>query len=111
MTTITKNDVQLITQLDYIKVLLEENRYGEASDLTSELSKRLDEKVHKIAEDIKLRQLNLPKYLTKTKANEWVIINENWYKVKKVSKTEIILELNRQFTITKVYTYPGTATK
>ena len=104
-TMTTKDNVQLITQLDYIKVLLEENRYGEASDLTSDLSKKLDDKVQKIAEDFKLRQLNLPKYLTKTKANEWVIINENWYKVKKISKTEVILELNRQFSITKEYTY------
>ena|ERR1039457_4581854 len=103
MITHTKNDVQLITQLDYIKILLEENRYGEASDLTSELSKRLDNKVQKIAEDFRLYQLNLPKCLVKTKANEWININENWYKVKKISKTEIILELNRQFSITKEY--------
>lgn len=93
-----------LTQLDYIKILIEDNRWGEASDLIDDLKSDVLYKLLKIKNETERLSLNLPKSLIKSKPDNWTCINDNWYKLKKISKTELILELSKNIKITKQYT-------
>lgn len=99
----SKLNIKLTTQLDYIKTLIEENRYGEASDAVINLNSDLEEKVREMREKIEAETVRLPKSLTRTKPNEWLLIKDDWYKMKKITKTELILEINKQNVVTKAY--------
>ncbi len=98
-----KLNIRLTTQLDYIKTLIEESRYGEASDAVTNLNADLQDKVTSMRKHIEDEPVSLPKALTKTKPNEWLLINNDWYKMRKITKTELVLEINKQNVITKQY--------
>lgn len=99
----SKLNIKLTTQLDYIKTLIEENRYGEASDAVINLNADLEDKVRDMREKIETQAVSLPKSLTRTKPNEWLLIKDDWYKMRKITKTELVLEINKQNVITKAY--------
>lgn len=100
----SKIENNVITQIDYIRILIEENRWGEASDLIDELKYEVSLKINKIKADTENMMLNLPKSLIKSKPDNWVVINDNWYKMKKISKNELILEISKNILIKKEYT-------
>jgi hypothetical protein len=98
-----KDKPYLVTQLDYMKILIEEEKWGEASEIMSSLNQNLDNKISVLKNELENANLVLPKTLTKSKVNEWLCINYNWYKLKKITKNELILELNKNNIVTKSY--------
>jgi hypothetical protein len=98
-----KDKPYLVTQLDYMKILIEEEKWGEASEIMSSLNQNLDNKISVLKNELENANLVLPKALTKSKVNEWLCINYNWYKLKKITKNELILELNKNNIVTKSY--------
>lgn len=93
----------LITQMDYAKILIEDERYGEASDIIYTINDIIDNKVKKIADTMHIADLEIPKSLVKTKSNEWKLLNNNWVKFKSISKENVTLYLNRNNIIEKQY--------
>lgn len=98
-----KEKTKLITQLDYAKILIEDNRYGEASDIISEVNVSLENKIIDMANCVNNSSVELPKSLTKTKPNEWFTINEVWYRMKSISKEELVVALNKNNVIKMTY--------
>lgn len=99
-----KEDSVLITQLDYVKILIEEEKYGQASDMIFDVSVVIDSKVKKIYDNLIENNLEIPKILVKTKPNEWKFLNNNWVKFKSINKDNIVLYLNRNNLVQKQYT-------
>lgn len=85
----------LLTQLDYIKILIDENRLAESHDRLDELKSNLSLTCDKIKEKMVTSQIEIPKSLTKTKPNQWMFINQNWVKVISINKQELTFELNK----------------
>lgn len=94
----------LITQLDYIKILIDEDRIGESHDKIEELRVNLNDTCNKIKDSFTSSDLEIPKSLIKTKPNQWIFIKQNWVKVINISKSEITFELNKGNKIKSKYT-------
>jgi hypothetical protein len=94
----------LITQLDYIKILIDEDRHGESHDRIEELRENLNETCNSIKDKFNSAQLELPKSLIKTKPNQWIFINQTWVKILSITKQEITFELNKGNTVKSKYT-------
>lgn len=98
-----RDKMKMLTQLDYIKILIEDDRLGEASDIIYDVSSNIELKLKNIAEKVNNSNVELPKVLVKTKANEWLNINDVWYKMKSINKDQIIVALNRNNTVQMSY--------
>jgi len=94
----------LMTQLDYIKILLDEDRIGESHDRIEELRINLNETCNKIKDSFNSSDIEIPKSLIKTKPNQWMFINQNWIKIVSITKQEITFEVNKGNTLRKKYT-------
>ena len=94
----------LMTQLDYIKILIDEDRLGESHDRIEELRENLNESCSRIIDKFNSSQLELPKSLVKTKPNQWVFLNQNWVKIISITKQDIVFELNKGNTVRTKYT-------
>lgn len=94
----------LITQLDYIKILIDEDRLGESHDRIEELRLNLNDTCNKIKDKFTSAQLEIPKSLIKTKPNQWIFLDQNWVKIISINKQEITFEVNKGNTIKSKYT-------
>ena len=95
------NTNKYITQLDYIKVLLEENRIGEAMNFVEILSKGLDKECNEIANTIEKSDIVINKTQLKTKPNNYMYIKDTWVKLLQLDKENISLEVNKIIIVTK----------
>lgn len=98
-----KEKLKILTQMDYAKILIEDNRFGEASDIIASIENQLETRVKNIASRVDNTQIELPKQLTKTKVNDWLTINEVWYRMKSITKEELIVSLNRNNVVKMAY--------
>jgi len=93
----------LLTQLDYLKILIEEDRFGESHDRLHEFKENLISTCKTALDKFKDVELELPKTLIKTKPNQWVYLNRTWIKVISITKSEICFEINKGNILKKLY--------
>jgi len=98
-----QNKDHLLFQLDYMKVLLEEDRYGETFDKAKELIQNLEQTCKSIYAKFDNGEIELSKALTKTKPNQWVFLNKTWIKVLQITKNEITFEINKGNILKRIY--------
>lgn len=84
-------DTVLMTQIDYIKCLLEEQRLGEALNLMHNVSKDLEQHCDKLAQQLSSSEIVFTKEQLKTKKGNYIYINNMWLKV--IDKTATSIEL------------------
>lgn len=82
------------TQLDYIKILMEEHRDGEALNMLKKLSSELESQCILKAQQLNNTELEMPKYLVSTKPNNWIFLKETWFKIIDISKDKVHLEIS-----------------
>lgn len=89
-----KSSSEFINQLDYIKLILEDNRHGDA---LNKLKSLCDDLQHKCDNDRSKfpAELELPKSLVKTKPKNWLFLNETWVKLLGVKGDTIHLEVTK----------------
>lgn len=98
--TIKKQKEKYITQLDYIKILLEEDRLGEALNYTNILSTGLQQDCELLAETFnRTRVLNITKEQSKTKNGNWIFLRDSWFKLLDKDKSMIHLEVCKNIEI------------
>ena len=97
------NTNKYITQLDYIRVLLEENRIGEAMNFVDILSKGLEKECTSIANTIENNNLVIDKVQLKTKPNNYMYIQDTWVKLLQMDKENISLEVNKNIVVKTTY--------
>jgi len=89
-----------LTQLDYIKILLEEQRIGEASDLLNELNTTIKINCKEEAEKLNnATEIEIKQSIKNTKPNNWVFVNNIWAKLLSVSRNEIQLEIAKDIEV------------
>ena len=103
-------NVQHYTQLDYIKILLEEDRDGEALNHLKSLCKSLEAKCIVTANILKDKELSIPKSLTKTKPQNWIFLKETWMKLIAFKGDDIFLEITDGVSIKNKFKIDGKST-
>lgn len=94
-------DNVLITQVDYIKCLLEEQRLGEALNYVQNLKKDLEQQCDKLAEFLSSSEIVLSKEQLKIKKGNYIYINNVWLKVLNKTNTHIELGITNGVSILK----------
>ena len=97
------NTSKYITQLDYIKVLLEENRIGEAMNFVEILSIGLQKECETIKNSIENQEIIIDKLQLKTKPNNYMYIKDTWVKLLERDKENIGLEVCKNVTVKTTY--------
>ena len=99
-----KNKAKYITQLDYIKVLLEEDRFGEALNYTNILSGNLNTECEIIAETFNNgNPIQITKDQMKTKPGNWMFIRDSWVRLIAKDSDTIHLEVSKNIEIKMPY--------
>lgn len=86
-------NTQYTTQLDYVKILLEEDRAGEALNCLKTICKELETKCLVTASKLTDIEFEIPKSLIKTKPQNWVFLKETWLKLISIKDDNIYLEI------------------
>lgn len=94
-------DNVLITQVDYIKCLLEEQRLGEALNNIQNIAKDLEQHCDKLAQQLSSTDLVLSKEELKTKKGNYIYIHNMWLKVIDKSPTHIELGISNGISVLK----------
>lgn len=84
-------DTVLITQIDYIKCLLEQQRLGEALNCIHSIGKDLEQHCDKLAQQLSSSDIAFTKEQLKTKKGNYIYIHNMWLKV--IDKTPTSIEL------------------
>lgn len=84
-------DTILITQIDYVKCLIEEQRLGEALQCIENVSKDLSKYCDEIAQRLSTSDFFLSKEQLKTKKGNYIYVNDTWCKV--IDRTPTTIEL------------------
>lgn len=84
-------DTVLITQVDYIKCLIEEQRLGEALQCMQSVTKDLSQHCDKLAQTLSTSEIVFSKEQLKTKKGNYIYINNTWCKV--IERTNTSIEL------------------
>ena len=84
-------DIILITQIDYIKCLLEQQRLGEALNHIHSFRKDLEQHCANLAQELSSSDIAFTKEQMKTKIGNYIYINNMWLKV--IDKTPTSIEL------------------
>lgn len=100
-------NVQYLTQLDYVKILLEENREGEALNHLKDICRELETKCIVTAEKLKDLELDIPKSLIKTKPQNWIFLKETWFKLINIKNDDIFLEITDGVSLKNKFTVDG----
>jgi hypothetical protein len=98
------------TQLDYVKILLEENREGEALNHLKDICKALEAKCIVTANMLKDAELQIPKSLIKTKPQNWIFLKETWMKLISIKGDDIFLEITDGVSIKNKFKIDGKST-
>jgi hypothetical protein len=91
--------INKLTQLDYVKCLIEENRIGEALENLKTICNDLEYICVDQAERLNQDELVIPKSIVKTKPQNWMFLNETWVKMIGVSGDTIQLEVSNGITV------------
>ncbi len=94
-------DNVLITQVDYIKCLLEEQRLGEALNCIHNISKDLEQYCDKLAQQLSSTDLELSKEQLKIKKGNYIYIQNVWLKIIDKSSTHIELGISNGISVLK----------
>lgn len=97
------NNNNLITQLNYIKTLLEENRLGDANDMLSSLNNEIHTKCIKTANELNNNELLINKTQLNTKPNNSIYINGQWVKLININKNELEIQISNNIKIKTKY--------
>ena len=81
------------TQLDYVKILLEEDRAGEALNHLKDICRELETKCFVTASKLNDQEIEIPKSLTKTKPQNWIFLKETWLKLISIKGDDIYFEI------------------
>lgn len=93
-----------ITQINYIKVLLEENRIGEAFNYVNILSDGLEQTCEKIVNNLDITDgLTITKKDEKTKPGNWLYIDNNWLKLINKNDEQLHLEISKNIQVKTKY--------
>lgn len=95
------------TQLDYVKILLEEDREGEALNHLKDICRDLETKCLVTANKLKDTELQIPKSLIKTKPQNWVFLKETWLKLIAIKGDDIFLEITDGVSIKNKFKIDG----
>jgi len=99
---------QHTTQLDYVKILLEEDRSGEALNHLKDICRELETKCLVTASKLKDLELDIPKSLIKTKPLNWIFLKETWFKLISIKDDNIYLEITDGVSIKNKFKVDGT---
>jgi len=100
-------NVQHYTQLDYVKILLEEDREGEALNHLKDICRELETNCIVTANKLKDTELNIPKSLIKTKPQNWIFLKETWMKLININGDDIFLEITDGVSIKNKFKVDG----
>lgn len=100
-------NVQHGTQLDYVKILLEDDRDGEALNHLRDICRELETKCQVSANMLKDANLEIPKSLTKTKPHNWIFLKETWVKLLSIKDDNIYLEITDGISIQNKFKIDG----
>lgn len=92
---------QYITQIDYIKLMIEDNRFGEALNILRNLSNDLETKCHEQADAISKADITFTRDQLKNKIGNYVHINNTWCKIISKSISELELEISKDISVVK----------
>lgn len=96
-------NISYLTQLDYIKTLIQENRICESLAILNQLDKQIYLHCMNLYNTIQLNELTLLKSDLNIKPNNYIYIFDNWIKLLKINKTHITLEITKELIIEKNY--------
>ena len=96
-------NISYLTQLDYIKTLIEENRIGESLSILNELDKQIYLQCMNLFNKINEEDLILLKSDLTIKPNNYIYIFDNWIKLLSINKTHVLLEITKDLIIEKKY--------
>ena len=96
-----------ITQLDYIKILLEEHKEGEALNNLKDICKNLESNCLVTANKLKDTEFDIPKALIKTKPQNWIFLKETWMKLISIKENDIYLEITDGVSIKNKFIIDG----
>lgn len=100
-----KNVVKYITQLDYIKVLLEEDRIGEALNYVNILSKGLETECKIISDDLnQIDEIAISNVDIKIKPGNWMNVNNAWIKLLERNEQNKIMVFEVSNNVDKIVT-------
>lgn len=96
--------INRLTQLDYIKCLIEDNKIGEALGNLKSMCKDMECLCIGQADAMNGdNAIEIPKSLVKTKPQNWVFLNETWVKLIGMKDNVIHLEVSDGITIKNKY--------
>lgn len=104
-------NVNHLTQLDYIKVLLDEDREGEALNHLKQIARDLEAKCLVTAKKLEETEFDIPKALIKTKPQNWIFLKENWVKLVSIQHDNICLEITDGVSIKTKFKIDGKSVK
>lgn len=87
-----------ITQLDYIRILLEEEKYGEALNNISHIKNNLETQCENILNNI---DIDIDMLKTDLKPGMWYYINQTWLKFIGIKNNFAIYEIANGIEISK----------
>jgi len=100
-------NIQHYTQLDYIKILLEDDKNGEALNHLRDICRDLETTCQVSANKLSETELNIPKALTKTKPHNWIFLKETWVKLLAIKGDDIFLEITDGVSIKNKFKIDG----
>ena len=100
-------NTQHTTQLDYVKILLEEDRASEALNHLRNICKELETKCLVTANKLKDQEFEIPKSLIKTKPSNWIFLKETWFKLISIKDDNIYLEITDGVSIKNKFKLDG----
>lgn len=102
-------NIHYLTQLDYIKILLEEDRNGEALNHLRSITSDLEAVCKSEAERLNT-ELEMTKAETKTKPENWIYVNNTWAKLIEIDSDvrTIALEVSKGISIKTTFKINGT---
>lgn len=100
-------NTQHYTQLDYIKILLEDGKKGEALNHLRDICRELETTCQVTATKLSETELNIPKSLIKTKPQNWIFLKETWVKLLAIKGDDIFLEITDGVSIKNKFKIDG----
>ena len=86
---------KFLTQISYIKMLMEENRLGEANNMLSNLSGEIQKTCETKAREMSNKDLRVSRNVLSTKRNNSVYLDGTWYKLLGIKGDEMELEVTK----------------
>jgi hypothetical protein len=100
-------NAQYVMQLDYIKILLEDGKDGEALNSLRDMCSQVERGCKVTASRLDGTILDMPKALVKTKPMNWLFLNETWLKLLSLERDSAKFEVTNGISITNKITIDG----